>query len=66
MEVETITLKKLSEITGYSQGALRQKIYRGELVKGKHYIHGPDGRVHIIVSEWNQWVRSGKKRCKTS
>lgn len=59
--IETVTLRKLAELTGYRQGALRMKIHRGQLVEGKHYIRSPDGRIQIILSAWNEWVRSGSR-----
>lgn len=55
-----ILLKKLSESTGYSEAALRQKIQRGEWVCGIHFIYSPDGRIQFSTEAYDKWVEGTK------
>jgi len=51
-----VLLTKLSELTGYSEPALRQKIVRGDLILGVHYIKSPDERIQINLEAYYKWV----------
>jgi len=52
-----VTIQKLSDMSGYTVAALRNKIQRGEFVEGIHYRHAPDGRVHFNVEAYEAWVQ---------
>jgi hypothetical protein len=62
--IRYVTLKKFSEFSGYSVGALRMKISRGELVQNKHFRLAPDGRVLIDLQGFEQWVESASRRSR--
>lgn len=58
--VKYVTIQKLSEITGYTVGALRRKIERGQFIEGVHYKHSPDNRIQFNLEAYNQWVEGVK------
>ncbi|MDV3502528.1 excisionase [Marinobacter sp. M-5] len=60
--IQIVTLKKLSELTGYSEGALHKKIHDGVLVEGIHYYRGPDGRIHFDIEEYQKWVKANYQK----
>lgn len=51
-----VTINKLSQMTGYTAGALRKKIERGILVEGLHYVRGPDNRILVSPQAFNAWI----------
>lgn len=53
-----ITLKRIAELTGYTEGALHKKIHDGVLVEGVHYYRSPDGRIHFDIKEYEKWVKA--------
>lgn len=42
-----VTIKKLAELSGYTEGALRKKIHDGVFVESVHFQKSPDGRIHF-------------------
>lgn len=56
MEIRWVTINRLSEITGYTIGALKQKVYQGIFVQGIHYRKSPDGRIHFDLKRYEEWV----------
>lgn len=59
-----ITIQKLSEMTGYTVGALRRKMERGQFIENVHYRHAPDGRIHFNLEAYEQWVLGEKPELK--
>lgn len=53
---EWVTLQKAAEQTGYTPGALRQKIKRSVLAEGTHWKRAADNRILINVKAFNQWM----------
>lgn len=53
--VKYVTIKKCAELTGYSVGAIRNKIYRGKWVLNEHYVKAPDGRILINLENFAKW-----------
>jgi len=51
-----ITISKLSELTGYSENAIRAKIKRGIWLKEKHWRKAPDSRILFCPEAINAWV----------
>lgn len=51
-----VTISKLSDITGYSQDAIRKKIQRGQWLKDVHWKKAPDGRNLMNVEAIEQWI----------
>jgi|GEM_PF-1980526 len=41
--------------SGYTEGALRQKMNRGQFIEGKHYRKAPDGRILMNVEACQNW-----------
>ena len=57
--LKTVTAKKLPELSGYSEGALRKKIHDGIFQQGVHFTKSPDGRIHFLIQEYEKWVLNG-------
>jgi hypothetical protein len=58
--LDTVTAKKLADLSGYTEGALRKKVHDAIFVEGIHFVKSPDGRIHFILKEFNKWVLSGQ------
>lgn len=54
--IKTVTAKKLAEISGYTEAALRKKIHDGVFKQGIHFVKSPDGRIHFDIREYEKWV----------
>lgn len=50
-----VTLQAYAASSGYSVGALRQKINRKQFEEGVHYRKAPDGRILLNVAECQNW-----------
>lgn len=57
-QIEWITVKKLSEITGETIEAIRAKIKKGKLREGYHWVNR-ERRIFINTVRYNEWI-SGK------
>lgn len=53
--LEWVTLQTYAVSSGYTEGALYQKIRRGHYIEGKHFRKAPDGRIHMNVQECQNW-----------
>ncbi|PTY38076.1 excisionase [Saccharospirillum sp. MSK14-1] len=53
-----VTIKRYSELSGYTQEAIRQKIKKGVWRLQKHVYRAPDGRLMINVEEVEKWIVS--------
>lgn len=53
-----ITIKKCSELSGYSEEAIRAKIKKGQWVIDQHFTKAPDGRILIGIKEVEKWITS--------
>lgn len=51
-----ITIKKLSELTRYSEAAIRTKVTRGVWKEDHVWIRGPDGRILIDLEGYEKWA----------
>ena len=51
-----ITIKKFSDLMGYSENATRAKIKKGVWLMGLHWIKAPDGRVLINPQAIDNWA----------
>lgn len=54
-----VTIPKASELTGYTQAAIKQKIARGVWLEGREYRKAPDGRRMIDMRAIEAWVERG-------
>lgn len=51
-----VTIKRFSDLTGYSEDAIRSKIKRGDWLEGTIWKKASDGRVLMSIEGYNQWV----------
>ncbi len=51
-----VTIKKAANESGYTQEAIRQKIKKGVLARGKHWQKAPDSRIVINLKEFDSWL----------
>ena len=51
-----VVIKKLAELTGYTENAIRAKTKRGIWLCGEHWRKAPDGRIHFNLKEIEAWV----------
>lgn len=56
-----VTIKKFSELSGYSPDAIRSKIKRGDWLKDKVWKKAPDERILINIEGYEHWVETSKK-----
>jgi hypothetical protein len=55
-----VLLELAVHCTGYTVKAMEKKIERGDWAEGKEYRKAPDGRIHIDLQGYEQWVMNGK------
>jgi len=53
-----VTVKKFSELSGYTQDGIRGKIKNGKWLSDRHWKKAPDGRILINVKEVEKWIES--------
>ena len=53
-----VLVKRLAEITGYSENAIRHKVKSGVWVEGRIWRRAPDGRIFLNLAEFERWVES--------
>lgn len=53
------TVRKFSELSGYSENAIRAKIQEGVWMEGKVFLRAPDGRILISKEGYESWVETG-------
>lgn len=53
-----VLIKKLSELIGYTDDAVRSKIKKGVWLSGIHWRKAPDGRIHFNIEEIQKWIES--------
>lgn len=51
-----VLIKKLNELTGYTDDAIRAKIKRGVWLKDVHWRKAPDGRIVFNILAIQQWI----------
>jgi hypothetical protein len=51
-----VTIKKFSELSGYSERAIRCKIDLGVWLEGVQYKRAPDNRILIDMEGYQKWV----------
>jgi hypothetical protein len=50
-----VLISKFTQLTGYSEVAVRAKMYQGVWQKGLHW-QKTRGRIHISMKEYDNWV----------
>lgn len=57
--VDLVTIRRFSELHGFTEGAVRQWIKRGKIAYGEVWIHAPIGRTLISISGFQAAMREG-------
>lgn len=60
-----VLIKRLAELTGYSEDAVRHKVKNGTWLQGRIWRKAPDGRIFVNLDEFERWVETGQ-RCLRS
>lgn len=58
MFIKWVTIKKLAELSGYTEDAIRAKKKKGMWLKDKHWRKARDNRVLFNVKEIEIWMES--------
>jgi len=53
------TIRKFSELSGYTEDAVRSKIKRGDWLQDREWVKAPDGRILIDMVGYSAWVIRG-------
>lgn len=53
-----VLIKRASELTGYSEDAIRHKVKNGTWAQGRIWRKARDNRVFINIEELDRWVES--------
>jgi hypothetical protein len=64
MMLDRVTISKFSELSGYTEGAIRQKIQEGVWLENDVFSRAPDNRILISLEGYESWVDN--KRTKVS
>jgi hypothetical protein len=59
--LETMLLPEFCKQAGYTANAARCKIKRGDWRENVVWRKSPDGRIHIILKGYDNWVKSTPK-----
>lgn len=51
-----VLISKVTELTGYTDDAIRAKKKRGEWIEGRHWRKAPDNRVVFDIVAINRWL----------
>ena len=54
--MKLVTIKKFSEISGYTAKAVYSKISRGDWLMDVHWQKAPDGRIFINLKAIERWI----------
>jgi len=58
-DIQWVLIAKAAKETGYSEAAIRTKIKRAVWARGRHWVKGPDNRIHINLPAVQRWVTGG-------
>ncbi len=56
--VRWVTIKRASELTGYTVDAINHKVKGGVWAQGQLWRKAPDGRILINLEEFDRWAES--------
>jgi|TARA_B110000046_G_C12758530_1_gene299838 hypothetical protein len=54
--IDKVTIKKFSELSGYTEAAIRTKISEGVWQENKVYVRAPDNRLLISIEGYDAWA----------
>lgn len=52
-----VTTKKLAEMTGYTEEAIRMKVKKGIWQRNIHYYKAPDNKLMFVVEVVHKWIK---------
>ena len=55
--LDKVTIRKFSDLSGYSEDAIRSKIKDGIWRENQVYFRAPDKRILISLGGFEQWVK---------
>jgi hypothetical protein len=55
-----VLLSQAPRVTGYTVKAIRRKLESGVWVLGREVIKAPDGRLHLCIAAYRDWVERGR------
>ena len=55
------TIRQFAAESGYTEGAIREKIRKGVFLEDKVWLRGPDNRILINIIGFNEWVTNGQE-----
>ena len=55
--MKSVTIKNFSQLSGYTEKAVRNKIYRGIWVKNIHYSKHNNELININVPAIESWIQ---------
>lgn len=53
-----VVIRKLAELTGYTEDAIRSKMKKGVWRESVHFRKAPDGRILFSLEAFEKWVES--------
>ncbi len=53
-----VLIKKVVELVGYTEDAIRAKIKKGVWLSNVHWKKAPDGRIHFNIEAIQKWIES--------
>ena len=59
LAIDHVTIERFSELTGYSELAIRSKIKRGDWRQDEQFFKAPDGRILMSLEGYARWVTKG-------
>ena len=57
--VKYVSIKKLNELSRYTEDAIRTKFRDGKWLEGKVWVKVLDGRILINIEGYEEWVEMG-------
>jgi hypothetical protein len=64
--VNYVTIRKASELTGYTENAIRSKVADGTWLEGVVWRRAPDNRILISLAGYEAWVEDRVSAPQTS
>lgn len=53
-----VLIKKVVELVGYTEDAIRAKMHKGVWLCGIHWVKAPDGRILFNIEAIQLWIES--------
>lgn len=60
MDIDSLRIKKFAELTGWTEGAVRMRIHRGEWMEGREFVR-VNGAILISIKGYESWVEKNRE-----